>query len=145
MTRLRSSIAVLAGVLLLAGCVGAPSRPATGSRPPVAARPVPQPGQIAPPPAAMVRTPEMMSAPGLENIIGAPATALTRRLGEPRLDGFDGDVRKLQFAGASCVVDIYLYPLQPGAEPVATHVEARRRVGGAPVDRAQCLREVDRR
>jgi hypothetical protein len=140
MTRLRSSIAVLAGALLLAGCVGAPARPSAHARPgAVGQQGMGQQGS------AIIRVPEMMSAPGLDNIIGAPATALTRRLGEPRLDGFDGDVRKLQFAGASCVVDIYLYPLRPGAEPVATHVEARRREGGAPVDRAQCLREVERR
>lgn len=139
MTRLRSPIAGVVAALLVTGCVSAPARPTPG------ARPVPRPGQVAPPPAAAIRAPEVMSAPGLENIIGSGAGALTRRLGQPQLDGLDGDVRKLQFAGRSCVVDIYLYPLQPGAEPVATHVEARRREGGEPVDRGQCLREVERR
>lgn len=86
-----------------------------------------------------------MPAAGLEDIIGAPAGSLTRRLGQPRLDGFEGDVRKLQFAGSRCVIDVYLYPLQPGAEPVATHVEARLRDGGAAADRGECLREVERR
>lgn len=86
-----------------------------------------------------------MQAAGLEGVIGAPAASLTRRLGEPRLDLLEGDVRKLQFAGRGCVMDVYLYPLQPGAEPVATHVEARRREGGAAVDRGQCLAEIARR
>lgn len=94
---------------------------------------------------AIIRVPEVMQAAGLESVIGAPAGSLTRRLGEPRLDLFEGDVRKLQFAGRACVMDVYLYPLQPGAEPVATHVEARLREGGAPVDRGQCLNEIARR
>jgi hypothetical protein len=135
MDRPASLTGSLTAALLVAGC-------ASTATP---ARPVPRPGQAGAPPAAVVRAPEVMSAPGLENIIGAGAAALTRRLGQPQLDGIDGDVRKLQFGGRSCVIDIYLYPLQPGAEPVATHVEARQRVGGAPVERGQCLREVERR
>lgn len=117
--------------LMMAGCTSAP----------VAKRPV----VAGTPGSAIIRVPQMMSAAGLEEIIGAEARSLTQRLGEPRLDGFEGDVRKLQFAGKACVMDIYLYPLQPGAEPVATHVEARLREGGASVDRVQCLREVKAR
>ena len=118
-------------MLLVAACASAPAT----KRPVVAAKPG----------SAIIRLPDMMQAAGLENVLGAPASALTRRLGEPRLDWVDGDVRKLQFAGTACVMDIYLYPLQPGAEPVATHVEARQREGGAPVDRGQCLSEITRR
>ncbi len=117
--------------LMVAGCAGSPA----AKRPVVAGTPG----------SAIIRMPDMMQAAGLENVIGASASALTRRLGEPRLDASEGDVRKLQFAGRSCVMDIYLYPLQPGGEPVATHVEARRREGGAPVDRGQCLGEISRR
>jgi hypothetical protein len=117
--------------LIVAGCASAPA----AKRPVVAGTPG----------SAIIRLPQVMSSAGLEDIIGAEARSLTRRLGEPRLDGFEGDVRKLQFAGASCVMDVYLYPLQPGAEPVATHVEARRRDGGAATDRVQCLREVEKR
>lgn len=131
MVRPYALISSLGAALLIAGCASAPAKP----RPGVAA------GQTG----GIIRVPEMMSAAGLENIIGAPAGSLTRRLGTPRLDGFEGDVRKLQFAGQSCVVDVYLYPLKPGGEPVATHVEARLREGGQPVDQTQCLREVERR
>jgi hypothetical protein len=117
--------------LLVAACASAPSP----KRPVVAGTPG----------SAIIRLPEVMQAAGLESVIGAGAASLTRRLGEPRLDWVDGDVRKLQFAGSACVMDVYLYPMQPGAEPVATHVEARQREGGAPVDRGQCLSEIARR
>lgn len=89
--------------------------------------------------------PEVMSSQGLGGIIGSPAGALTRRFGEPRIDLAEGDARKLQFSGASCVLDIFLYPLSAGAEPTATHVEARLRQGGAAADPGACIREVERR
>lgn len=86
-----------------------------------------------------------MAPAGLEEVIGAPASALTRRFGSPRLDLAEGDARKLQFSGATCVLDIYLYPLRPGSEAVATHVEARLKQEGAAVDRGACIREVENR
>ena len=133
MPRRASFMPVLASALALAvaGCASAPAPK----------RPIMAGSQGS----AIIRVPEVMQAAGLESVIGAQAASLTRRLGEPRLDLFEGDVRKLQFAGRACVMDVYLYPLQPGAEPVATHVEARLREGGAPVDRGQCLNEIARR
>ena len=131
-TRFTAALAALA--LALAGCAsgggGAPSRPASASQPRGS---------------SIVVLPEMMAPQGLEGVIGSPATALTRRFGDPRLDVPEGDVRKLQFAGSACVLDIYLYPLSPGAEPTAAHVEARLRQGGAAVDAGACIREVERR
>lgn len=124
-------LAASALALLMAACASAPA----AKRPVVAGTPG----------SAIIRLPEVMQAAGLESVIGAPATSLTRQLGEPRLDWLDGDVRKLQFAGRACVLDVYLYPLQPGGEPVATHVEARLREGGAAIDRGQCLSEIARR
>jgi hypothetical protein len=120
-----------AAALLVAGCAAAPAPRVVAS--------------AGAPGTAPLRAPAVMQEAGLDGVIGARAGLLTQRLGEPRLDLFEGDVRKLQFAGRACVMDIYLYPLQPGAEPVATHVEARLRAGGAPVDRAQCLSEIARR
>ncbi|MGY6637925.1 MAG: hypothetical protein ACXIUO_12390 [Erythrobacter sp.] len=131
MMRRASFMPVLASALAVAGCASAPAPK----------RPIMAGSQGS----AIIRVPEVMQAAGLESVIGAQAASLTRRLGEPRLDLFEGDVRKLQFAGRACVMDVYLYPLQPGAEPVATHVEARLREGGAPVDRGQCLNEIARR
>ncbi|PKP90329.1 MAG: hypothetical protein CVT76_09985, partial [Alphaproteobacteria bacterium HGW-Alphaproteobacteria-15] len=68
-----------------------------------------------------------------------------RRFGAPRIDLAEGDARKLQFAGPSCVLDIFLYPLSAGAEPTATHVDARLRQGGAAVDQGACIRELETR
>lgn len=133
-----TGLALLA--FLLAGCAGgggpAKPRPA-GARPSVSTGSRPQ--------STIVVVPEIMPAAGLEGVIGAPATALTRRFGQPRLDLAEGDARKLQFTGPDCVLDIFLYPLAAAAEPTATHVEARLRQGGAPVDPGACIREVQAR
>jgi hypothetical protein len=40
---------------------------------------------------------------------------------------------------------VFLYPLQEGGEPVATHVEARRASDGQEVDRAACVAALRRR
>lgn len=126
-----ASLGVIA--LLLGGCVSgavtAPARPAATSVPRSTIRAAPQ----------------VMAPAGLEGVIGAPAAALTGRFGAPRIDLAEGDARKLQFAGSTCVVDIYLYPLAASAEPTATHVEARLRQGGAPADPGACIREILRR
>jgi hypothetical protein len=127
----RHRMAIAALALALSGCVG-------GSKPSASA-PAPQRGS------RIVVVPEMMAPQGLEGVIGQDAGTLTRRFGTPRLDVTEGDAHKLQFAGASCVLDIYLYPLRPGAAPVAAHVEARLRQGGAAVDRGACIREVEQR
>ena len=86
-----------------------------------------------------------MNVPGLEGVIGARAEALSRKFGKVQLDIWEGDARKLQFAGEPCVLDIYLYPPQSGAAPIATHVEARRASDGAAVDRADCVRALSSR
>lgn len=83
-----------------------------------------------------------MNVPGLEGVIGVRAEELTRKFGSAQLDIWEGDVRKLQFAGDACVLDVYLYPPRLGAAPVATHVEARRATDGLAVDRAACARAL---
>lgn len=119
------SLAIVA--LTLGGCVSSPKPAAV----PAASR------------STIVVVPQVMAAKGLEGVIGAPAAALTRRFGAPRIDLAEGDVRKLQFAGQNCVIDIFLYPVSAGAEPTATHVDARLRQGGAAVDGGACIREVE--
>lgn len=116
-------------VLVLAGCASA-SKPVSVATP---GRP------------AAARVPQVMAAQGLEGVIGERAALLTRRFGSPRIDLAEGDARKLQFISANCVLDIYLYPLSAGAEPTATHVDARLRQGGAAIDPGRCIREVERR
>lgn len=95
--------------------------------------------------AAGFRAPKVMSLPGIEGLIGANAASLARQLGTPRLDVREGDARKLQFSGEPCVLDVWLYPLSPGAEPTATYVEARRASDGLDVDRVACIRALLRR
>ncbi|MEM1195338.1 MAG: hypothetical protein AAGH57_04490 [Pseudomonadota bacterium] len=83
--------------------------------------------------------------PGFAGVLGAQADTLSRRFGAARLDAIEGEARKLQFLGAACVLDIYLYPPFAGGEPVATHVIARSRNDGAETDAEQCLREIEAR
>ena len=124
--------------LMLGGCGGGGSGPRPARASTVAAK-----SQGAPR-SSIVVVPEVMAPAGLEGVIGAPAAALTRRFGSPRIDLAEGDARKLQFAGAACVIDIFLYPTTANApEPTATHVEARLRQGGAPTDAGACIREVE--
>jgi hypothetical protein len=85
------------------------------------------------------RPPEIQRLPGLESVIDKDAAALVRQFGKPQLEVREGDMRKLQFAGDPCVLDVYLYPLRPGSEPVATYVDARRASDGRDVDRASCI------
>ena len=87
-----------------------------------------------PPPPALVQ-----ALPGLETVIGATASDLIRQFGPARLDVQEGDARKLQFTGAACVLDVYLYPGAQGREPQATYVDARRASDGKDVDRIACV------
>lgn len=132
---------------LLGGCVSSPkyvvqdepppSRPTTAAQVP--------PAEPAPPQVAGFRQPQIMSGPGLSGVIRENAPALTARFGQPRLDVREGDMRKLQFTGTACVLDIFLYPLAQGAEPVATWIEARRASDGQAVDRTACIQALSGR
>lgn len=142
-------LAPLAFCLLLAAC--ATSQPQGGPAPqpapapsPVRPRPVPSEAPP-PPPVAGFRMPEIMRGPGLDGVVRESATSLLRQFGTPRLDVAEGDMRKLQFAGEACVLDIYLYPLRPEAEPVSTWLEARRASDGAGVDLLACMQALRRR
>lgn len=145
MRHFRQLITVLAPLPLLAACVSASGPPPGQQRPPSASAPA-QPVRVPPTnparPSSGFIAPQVMRAPGLENVIGLGAAQLERRFGKPRLDVEEGDARKLQFAGEPCVLDIFLYPMAPGAAPVATHVEARRASDGRDVDRAACARAL---
>ncbi len=127
---------------LLGACASAIPRSSPPASAPSASRPVtaPPPTRPAPPPATGgFRAPKVMNLPGLEGVIGADADALQRMFGTARLNVWEGDARKLQFTGEACVLDVYLYPLRPGAEPTATYVDARRASDGLDVDRAACV------
>ncbi|MXP40239.1 hypothetical protein GRI75_01095 [Altererythrobacter soli] len=142
-----SKAAALLLLPLLAACAavptpGGPAAPAPQQQPPRSGIP---PTTPTPPPSAVFRAPQIMRMPGLERVIEQNAGALIQQFGTPRLDVREGDMRKLQFSGQACVLDVFLYPLRPGAEPVATYVDARRPSDGADVDRAACVAALARR
>ena len=129
----------------LSACVSVPKGYEAPQRPaPTTTRPPPQqPVQPAPSSQGFI-APKVMNMPGLEGVIGRDATALANIFGPPRLEVKEGDAMKLQFGGEACVLDIYLYPLSPGARPSATHVEARRASDAENVDRASCVNALRR-
>ncbi|MXO60440.1 hypothetical protein GRI89_12920 [Altererythrobacter salegens] len=131
--------------VLLAGCTTIPvaQQPRDVSPPPPEAREVPPTTPQQPEPQGFI-APQVLRMAGLENVIEQDADRLTRLFGKPRLDVREGDMRKLQFAGDACVLDVFLYPLRPGAEPVATYVDARRASDGLDVDRAACARALQK-
>lgn len=92
--------------LLLGGCV-------SGAAPPATPRAVPSPGASTPP------------ITQKNALIGLDANAALRLFGQPRIDLVEGAGRRLQFAGSACLLDVYLYAPRPGAQAVATHVDAR--------------------
>jgi len=139
--------AFLALILLtpvLAACGGSDIAPVRSTPAPVV-RPHPAPRTQ---PRAPVRRPPapppVQALPGVQGVIGATGADLARQFGAPRLDVIEGDARKLQFAGSSCVLDIYLYPAAPGREPQASYVDARRPGDGQDVDRAACIAAMRR-
>lgn len=136
---------LLLGMLpLLAACASVVPPPG-GERPrPVARPPAPVPATDPPAPRTGFIVPAMLRERGLEGVLGQPASGVQRLLGEPRLRVPEGDVLKLQFTGQACVLDVFFYPMRPGAEPVATHVEARRASDAEEVDRAACVAALRR-
>jgi hypothetical protein len=112
--RLTSPIAV-AALLIVAGC---------GETPPP--KPIPAPPVVFAP------------VPGLERIIGKPATTATGLLGVPGLDRRDGPGRSLQFAAAGCILDLYFYPDPAAGQPTARYAEARK-ADGKPDETARCF------
>lgn len=118
----------------------------------VASTPAPPPGKrikgvpvTRQPTRAAPRDAAVQMAPGLEGVIGANQGQLTRMFGEPRLDVWEGDARKLQFTGTACVLDVFLYPSTTSKEPHATYVETRRSSDGQNVDRAACVAALRQR
>jgi hypothetical protein len=111
---------LLTAALLLAGCASSPEPVAIPARLPVASTP-PERGPL----------------------IGADASTLATRFGEPRLRVREGDGTKLQFAGGACLLDAYLYPASDGVARV-THVDTRNR-DGRNVAQAECVAMIERR
>ncbi len=107
------SLLIIAATALLAGCVGAPQAPRPVSR-------------------------SVVEVHGLERVMGRNVEQLVGLFGQPAQDFREEGARKLQFAGAPCILDTYLYPARGGAAYVVTHVDARN-AAGEEVDRAACV------
>ncbi|SFR81310.1 hypothetical protein [Sphingomonas jatrophae] len=112
----------LSALLLVSACATTP-RPAA----PVASTPAPA-----------------LPARGLEGVLGRDARALTALFGDPDQDVREPGARKLQFAGAACVLDAYLYTPANGREAVVKWVDARTPKGD-DFDRASCVAALSRR
>lgn len=134
---LRNFLSPLVLALFLSACVSGgavkPGPAPAKAQKAVPIRPAVRTAPVAPP------KPRILSAPGLEGVIGAGPDDLVRQFGPARLDVWEGDARKLQFTGRACVLDVFLYPPETGRPPSATYVEARRASDGQEVDRAACV------
>ena len=96
------------------------------------------------PPRSAGMAPPPMREAGLGKVVGRTAAQLTQLFGQADLDTREGQARRLQFVGAACVLDAYLYPSEKGGEPVASYVDARTPQGG-DMDRASCVAALSRR
>lgn len=118
-------LAAIAGLALTLGACAGPAIPRPSTPPPAAQQPT-------------VVKPVQNNA-----LIGNSADAIGRMFGKPRLDVTEGAGRKLQFAGSSCILDVYFYAPRVGASPVATHVDART-PDGRNVEVNSCAQSLQR-
>ena len=118
---MRSPLLPLAALAMLGGCAGEAPRPAS-----LATRPPP------------------VREEGLARAMGQPAGALVALFGAPALDLREGPARKLQFRGAACILDAYLYPAPGGGAARVTWIDTRTPRGEA-IDRASCVAALSRR
>lgn len=63
------------------------------------------------------------------NLMGRAPDEVAALLGTPALDRSEGTARQLQFANASCVLDVFFYPDRSSGKAAATYLEARTRAG----------------
>lgn len=71
-------------------------------------------------------------------LIGRDPDQVVALLGSPSFDRSEGPARQLQFANATCVLDVFFYPDRRSARVAATHLEARTRTG-QPFDTRACV------
>ena len=71
------------------------------------------------------------------------AGELIGHFGRPRIQIREGEGTKIQFAGRTCILDVYLYPGQGGVARV-THIDARNSQG-SNVDAQSCVYALEDR
>jgi hypothetical protein len=138
----RKSLAALALIPFLAACAasGGGSKVQTANA--AVTKPSASSRNVRPPSRYKPRAPQIQTVPGIQGVIGSTSAELARQFGPARLDVWEGDARKLQFSGNACVLDVYLYPTEPGRDPQATYMDARNPNDGADVDRAACVNSL---
>ena len=95
-------------------------------------------------PVGPVVTPPPFAGRGLEGVLGKDARELEALFGTPDQDVREDRARKLQFVGAACVLDAYLYAPGGKGDAVVTWVDARTPQGD-DFDRASCVAALSRR
>ncbi|MEQ1547015.1 MAG: hypothetical protein ABL918_00030 [Chakrabartia sp.] len=118
------SVLALTMATLLSACGGQTPAPKT-----VTAAPIPFPTRP-----AVIGT----------GVIGRDARGLIQMFGPAALDVREEGARKLQFIGAACILDAYLYPPSKGKEPVVTYLSARV-PDGRNADEASCVTALSQR
>jgi hypothetical protein len=111
---MRRSIA-LSLTLVIAACAPRPQQVSAPTPPPVQPQPEPP-----------------------TSLTGLTAQELVGRFGAPALQIREGSSLKLQFRGARCVMDAYLYPSGSSGTLKVTHVDTRLPSGG-DIDQAACI------
>jgi len=99
---------------------------------------------VMPAPVATAPGPSSVSQPEHRSINGMTAHELVQLYGRPKLQIVEGEGTKLQFAGANCVLDVYLYPPPSGGAPRATLIEARNGQGN-DVSAQACAASIQNR
>ncbi len=93
--------------------------------------------------APVVAAPPVRPQTGVDRVMGKDVRALVALFGQPVQDVREPSARKLQFGGAGCILDTYLYPPAKGREPVVKYVDARL-PDGRDTDRAACIMTLSR-
>lgn len=92
---------------------------------------------------AAIPAPPLRGVTGLDKVMGKDTRMLIALFGPAAQDVREQGARKLQFGGAGCILDAYLYPPSAGREPVVTYVETRL-PDGRDTDRAACIMTLSR-
>lgn len=78
------------------------------------------------------------------DLTGKTMAQLQSLFGAPRLTVREGDAVKIQFSGTACILDVYLYPENPGQEALARHVDARSTQNNSEINEQQCIGQLRR-
>ena len=73
-----------------------------------------------------------------DRLLNLDAAGVMEVLGLPVQDAEEGPARRLQFASAACILDVYLYPPSEGAAPRVAYASARV-PDGREADRNLCI------